>query len=110
MNPVNLLKFIGILTVLSGLTISTPASAITGNEFQNLDEQYKFGYVMGAAEQIWVQDGSVKGKKVVCFPKGNTYDQMSKIVDHYLSEHPERLHEEMAGLLLTALTQAFPCK
>ena len=108
MKAVNFLKFIGILTVLSGLTISSPVSALTGNEFQRLGDT-QIIYVTGAADQISMLNGLAGENADICFPEGNSYGQVLKIVTKFLSNHPERLHEPMPVLVYNALVLAFPC-
>ena len=46
-----------------------------------------------------------------CPPLGNrvNYGQFVSIVKKYLNDHPERLHETAASLVLRAIRGAFPC-
>lgn len=47
---------------------------------------------------------------IYCAPAEMTNKQAMLVVEKYLSDHPERLHEARAVLILDALKHAFPCK
>jgi hypothetical protein len=109
MKALKLLKNIGILLILSGISIPKPAFALTGNEFQRLGDR-QIDYVMGAVDQIWLQNNIVGKKRVICFPEDTTYGQMLKVTKKYLSDNPELSHEKTPVLVYNAMVNAFPCK
>lgn len=45
-----------------------------------------------------------------CMPDEVNNGQKIKVVIKYLNDHPEKLHEHEAGLVLLAFMEAFPCK
>ena len=45
----------------------------------------------------------------VCFPPDVDGSQMAKIVVKYGDDHPEKLNNGGAYIVMTSLTQAFPC-
>jgi hypothetical protein len=47
--------------------------------------------------------------KYICTPEGVTYLQAGKVVDKYMFDHPEYLHEQMRAIAFAALFWAFPC-
>ena len=65
---------------------------------------YQAGLCAGYVNGVW--DVSDK----ICTPKGSTLGQAIRVVLKYLNDHPERLHEHMAELVVDALRAAWPCK
>jgi len=51
-----------------------------------------------------------KGVENVCVPDEVKLGQMILVVQKYLKDHPEKLHQGAAKLTMTALKEAFPCK
>jgi len=47
-------------------------------------------------------------KKTMCIPKDTNVGQWTTIVKKYLEDHPEKLHEEVASLVISSLATAFP--
>jgi hypothetical protein len=47
---------------------------------------------------------------VFCYPAEVTGEQAGRVVNKYLRDGPERLHQRSARLVLDALSEAFPCK
>lgn len=60
-------------------------------------------YVFGVIDAI-------QGTLNICPLEGLAYDHVVFIVKKHLSENPERLHLEANKLVITALSEAFPCK
>ena len=46
---------------------------------------------------------------LVCEPSGVTGDQLIAIAKKYLTDHPEELQKQAASLIITAVSDAFPC-
>ncbi len=59
------------------------------------------GYVAGAYDALETQ---------LCVPGESTLDQVAKVVQKYLAEHPERLHRPGSVLVALAIKDAWPCK
>ncbi len=69
--------------------------------------QYIQGYVAG----IEAGDGSKsKDARIWCFPKGATIGQARLVVEKYLHDRPEALHQNAGLLVGLALMLAFPCR
>jgi hypothetical protein len=46
----------------------------------------------------------------ICFPAGASANQNRLVVEKYMAQHPEKLHQYAAILTIDALREAFPCK
>ena len=64
---------------------------------------------MGFVTGTWYAFTSIEGQTWFCDPPNGTVGQMIKVVQKYLADHPERLHEEALQLVLDAYGDAFPC-
>lgn len=68
---------------------------------------YLSGYVEGHEVTVQVS----KAQRVFCLPAGGvTGANLGLVVDKWLDEHPQRLHEAALGLVTLALIDAYPCK
>ena len=69
-------------------------------------------YIHGFLDGLVI--GRVAGEQnppVLCPPKdGIEVDQGRLIIEKYLRDHPERLHEEAGLLAAAAMLDAFPCR
>ena len=45
-----------------------------------------------------------------CYPDTASMGQSIKVVEKYLRDNPNKLHEKRGGLVLDALKKAYPCK
>lgn len=45
----------------------------------------------------------------ICVPGTATNEQIVLVVEKFLADHPERLHEDIKMLVPSALREAFPC-
>ena len=110
-------------TILVGValtSISTPSSALTGNELlrkmesydnvkdrtkevKELDVGYVWGYVDAATSVFQAFD-------MLCIPPGVTNGQVVRVIQKYMREYPAELHEEGHLLIYKALRGPFPCK
>jgi len=61
------------------------------------------GYVDGIAD-------AAAGLGYACYPNGVARDEIREVVLKYLRDHPERLGDPAALLVLNGLFEAFPCK
>ena len=73
----------------------------TAKEFT--DTAYCQGLVHGISSTLQA-DGHIN------LPQGATLGQLIRVVDKYLSDHPERLAEPDAVLAIAALRKAFPVR
>ncbi len=111
------------IVVLFFLTISISAQAFSGNNLAkycqsggkedplNSHSSLCFGLLDGFINGL--EYGfliSEKKTKLFCKPKNIPPQQIMKIMNKYLDEHPEDLHYEFGQILIEALIEAFPCK
>ena len=57
-----------------------------------------------------VMDSLVIGAPPYCAPPNTNINQARKIFASYLAEHPESRHLNAARIIISALSEAFPCK
>jgi hypothetical protein len=96
------------------------ARALTGTQlYQNCqDKKRGLGDLLCIAYVRGLVDGMVVGRAMgmhyateYCPPeKGISADQARLIVEKYLRDHPEELHQEAGLIAGGALVLAFPCK
>ena len=100
--------------VAAALLASSPAApadtGFTGNHLQVLCENnslvcsaYISGFLFGANAQNILNDP-------MCFPQDVTSSQAVQVVEKYLREKPENLHDDAWMGVAVALSAAFPCK
>jgi len=66
-------------------------------------------YLKGFLDGIMINPGS-NGIATSCLPDTFTLDQVRRVIVKSLSDHPERLHLNVADSVRNALSAAFPCK
>ncbi|RLJ67597.1 Rap1a/Tai family immunity protein [Sulfurisoma sediminicola] len=49
------------------------------------------------------------GQRLFCAPGNATQEQVVRVIEKWLTEHPEQLHLAAERLIPTALRDAFPC-
>jgi hypothetical protein len=87
------------------LALSTPADALTGDDLLEEcegnagHEMFCLGFIFGVGEHI----GG-------CWASGTTSRQFRDAAVKYLREHPEERHKRAAGIVSTALIDAFSCE
>ena len=60
------------------------------------------GFVLGVSYSL--------SKGSFCAPDGTTEGQLFAVVSRWLARYPERWHERATDIILTALSEAFPCR
>ena len=112
------------IVVLFFLTFSISAQAFSGNNLAkycksggkenplNSHSSLCFGllhgFINGLEYGFLLHENKIT--KLFCKPKNITSQQIMKIMNKYLDEHPEDLHYEFGQILIEALVKAFPCK
>jgi hypothetical protein len=71
-------------------------------------------YIFGVIDGVRVMEASfmavsVTHQSAFCIPDGVSIGQLKDVVALYLNEHPEQRHYAAAGLVLAAVSGAFPC-
>ncbi len=108
------------VTVALVLGLATAAHAVGGFKTgEDLMRQFNMGDE-GRAEQAAYIVGVLDGEKIVatvakfkspiCLPNGVPTGHLSLVVHEWLEEHPDRLRQQAANLVLTAVKEAFPCR
>lgn len=69
--------------------------------------QFKAGWCMGVVSGI---RDAIDALKIVCVPFNVTNGQATRVVVKYIDARPQRQHEAFTGLVIEALSAAFPCK
>jgi hypothetical protein len=67
-------------------------------------------YLMGVSDTHSVHVTWGDTKALHCMPGEVTSKQLVLVVGKYLAEHPELHHLGAAGLALTAMSEAWPCR
>ena len=109
-----------IITLLASalLLFSSPASADvagykSGNDLLGWCENESIAcltYIAGVSDTHSVISGVSPAAKGFCSPEHVELGQLRRIVMKWLQGHPKNVHEQAAGLVLGALTDAFPCR
>jgi Rap1a immunity proteins len=76
------------------------------------DSNLCWGYIAGVVDtyQGIATAGWLKAPQAFCLPPKVDLEQLEKVVKKSLDDNPARLHEQAVGLILIAMTEAFPCK
>ena len=101
-----------VVFALASLALSGSALGFTGNEVRNwyvnnptkggnLPINY-LGYVAGVVDTM--QDIAF------CAPKTATYVQLGSVARKYIEANPEQWDKNGSGLIMVALSEAYPCK
>jgi len=108
-------KALAAIALLAWLSAPAPSSALTGADLyancqnkSNLDQTACAAYLLGYWEGLHL--GTALGTGSYCPPSGLSPQQSRLIIEKFLRDHPERLHEHAAFLAGEALTAAFKCK
>ena len=64
-------------------------------------------YALGYAEGVTAAN---KENVTICVPKGVGGRELRLVMDKYLKDHPERLHEKVSIVLGAAFAGAYPCQ
>jgi hypothetical protein len=106
----------GTVLLLGSLVSSNVAAAfedVTGANLKKICTSYVdipsntsdgmcIGYVVGVMSVM-------EYINVLCLPDKSTHAQAALVVQKYLSDHPEKLHENAEELVIESLQEAFPC-
>jgi hypothetical protein len=99
--------------------LTSPAAGLTGNELQEFcsapeSSSKNFActtYVSGFVAGIETGEGTKrKDTRMWCFPDGATIGQARLIIEKYMRDNPQSLHQGAPVIAGKALLSAFPCK
>jgi hypothetical protein len=110
-----------LIALASGLLLSPVAARAeaTRNELEWLCSQpkgsvsevfceaYISGFMAGAVAQ---QNSMIAGYPIICIPMHATGNQAVQIVEKFMRDRPETLHQPGARIVGLALLSAFPCR
>ncbi len=101
------------LILLSDVLSQQPASALKGNELiyycEASPSDFDKGFCAGFVTSAWNDFLSARERRYHCDPPNATFEQVAQVVQKYLADHPEELHEEALILIFHALDDAFLC-
>ena len=66
-------------------------------------------YVAGVVDAMLVMKDMIGEQIAFCVPEGVTIGQLVDVFAKYLRDHPEERHLHGAVLVITAVSDAFPC-
>jgi hypothetical protein len=70
------------------------------------------GYIIGVVDMVSTVAtafSATGAPAAYCFPNGVTTGRIRDVAIQRLQAHPEERHYPAAGIILTAITEAFPC-
>lgn len=67
-------------------------------------------YVTGFSNGIEAAQIIHPDRKIICMPQKVTVEQTIRVVEKFLRERPESLHQPSTVIAAAALINAFPCK
>lgn len=92
-----------LLEIIKSYENGKSTNTETPDALKNL---YKYMYYFGYGKGLIIGDNA----RTICNPEGVTGEQYMLIVEKYLKDHPEELHESAYLLIDIALMEAFPCE
>lgn len=102
------------------LVASGSASAVGGFKTgEGLVREFNMGpegraaqaaYIVGVLDGERIVASVAKFKSPICLPNGVPTGHLSLVVHEWLEGHPDRLNQQAANLVLTAVKESFPCK
>jgi hypothetical protein len=106
------IRFVSVAAlVLAAFAPPTPAAATnTGNDLKRYCESEGFqkgvcaGFIVGVSHT-----GTAFRTKVFCIPEGVENGQLLAIVQRFMSDSPQSLHEPGVVIVAKAFAGAFPC-
>lgn len=108
------------MTGLAILLGTAPAHAVGGFKTgEDLLRQFNMGpegraeqaaYIVGVLDGERIVSTVAKFKSPICLPGGVPTRHLSLVVHEWLEKHPERLSQQAANLVLTAVKESFPCR
>ena len=105
-------------TFVAAFLLFLSSSVVAGGYFRGIDllefcdrDSKACGvFLMGVSDthNLFVAWGDTKA--IYCKPTDVTAEILVPVVSKYLREHPEELHHGGAGLAITAMSRAWPCR
>ena len=116
----SVLRFVVCGAMGGVLVAATGAQAIGGFKTgEDLLRQYNLGpearaehaaYIVGVLDGERIVSTVAKFKSPICLPNGVPTSHISLVVQEWMEKHPERLGQQAANLVLTAVKERFPCR
>jgi hypothetical protein len=99
-------KYIFLMATLcfySNYSYSFSGNDISRFQMNNhpLDQGFFYGYVNGVLESTFQN---------ICIPKNVSDKQLGLVIQKYMQEHPEDLHQRAVEIIIKAVKNAWPCK
>jgi hypothetical protein len=93
--------------VLTGNEPHGFCAARNGTDLDAACTQYVQGFLAGI--EVAGYGGKTKDDKIWCLPEGATVGQARLVIEKYMRENPEALHQPASLITALALMLAFPC-
>jgi hypothetical protein len=95
--------------------LDNPSSLRDMSTDDQVNAAHCIGYVTGVVDDhFWLQiidTSQFDPAKFYCIPSNTmTSNQIIRVITKWLEDHPSRLHEQAATLVIAALRENFPCK
>ncbi len=97
------------LLIVGSIGVSKPALSVSWNELNSLGKVYRQGYIEG----VWDTAKKLIGEGSLlsfCMPDGITIGQIVAIAEKNINEHPEWWNNSVAGPIIVAWVNTWPCK
>lgn len=98
---------------LAALLATGPQAFYAGNELYSFcevqDNERCMGYILGTVDTALAVETAFNQPPPFCFGEGVRASQVRDVVVIYLRDHPANRHLGAAGLIFSAVKQAFPC-
>ena len=106
--------WLALTALITGCLISTPSSAqfYDGNDLKRTCDRgsdFCNGYIIGAVDDLVMQQQVDGAKKYYCIPAGSETTQVVDIVKRYLTNNPEKRHWPASFLVTNALSETYSC-
>ena len=107
---------VAITTAILLASISPQANSKTGLEILESIEKSEDArimmhlYLMGVSDGLYHATTALYDEVILCIPDDVTNTQMALVVEKYLKDNPEELHENITTLAFYAMLEAYPCK
>jgi hypothetical protein len=76
---------------------------------EGAEQSYCLGFIFGVMEGVYYKAIADSTRLPWCHPNGVQMEQIRDVIMKYLRDRPERRQMRSAGLIMSALQQAWPC-
>ena len=105
-----------LITLWASLSFSMGSYGLNGNDItcdlktENFDNGYCLGSISAISDMHMIITRIRNVKPLFCFPEEVTNEQTIKVINKYMEDNPQDLHQEFNALAIVAIKKAFPCE